>query len=104
MRIQRVLVGLSFAAALLAATAARADKHIFIIATNADGYGVDRCLATGGSCGTRVATAYCQAHEYEQVLSVRKVDRAEITGALPADSNACEGGRCDDLVVIECTR
>jgi hypothetical protein len=104
MGVRRVLVALSFAAVLLTATAALADKRIFIISTNADGYGVDRCLATGASCGTRVATAYCRAQDYEQALSVRKIERGEITGALPADSNACEGGRCDDLVVIECTR
>ena len=104
MRMRRVLVGLSFAAVLLAATAAQADKRIFIISTNADGYGVDRCLATGASCGTRVASAYCRAQEYQQALSVRKVDRAEITGAVPVGASACESDSCEDFVAIECTR
>jgi len=104
MRMRRVLVGLSFAAVLLAATAAQADKRIFIISTNADGYGVDRCLATGASCGTRVASAYCRAQEYQQALSVRKVDRAEVTGAVPAGASACESDSCEDFVAIECTR
>ena len=103
MRIQRVLVGLSIAAAMLAATAAQAEKRIFIT-TNADGYGVDRCLSTGASCGTRVATAYCRAQDYQQAVSVRKVDRAEITGAVPASGNACQSGDCEDFVAIECMR
>jgi hypothetical protein len=50
-----------FAALVLAAagfgTAAQAEKRVFIIANNSDGYGVDRCLATGASCGLPVATA-----------------------------------------------
>lgn len=104
MGVRRVLVASSFAAMLLAATAAQADKRIFIIATNADGYGVDRCLATGASCGTRVATAYCRAQDYEQALSVRKVERGEITGAVPATANVCGGDACADFVAIECTR
>ena len=36
---------LAFAAALLNANAARAERRMFIIANNPDGYGVDRCLA-----------------------------------------------------------
>ncbi len=104
MGVPRVLVGLGFVALLLTATAAQAEKRIFIITTNADGYGVDRCLSTGASCGTRVATAYCRAQDYAQALSVRKVDRAEITGAVPANANACKGDGCDAVVAIECTR
>ena len=34
-------------AILLGASAAQAEKRIFIVANNADGYGVDRCLASG---------------------------------------------------------
>src|SRR5262249_40382489 len=54
-----------FAALVLAAavfgTAAQAEKRTFIIANNSDGYGVDRCLASGATCGAAVATAYCKA-------------------------------------------
>ena len=45
----------TLAAVLLGAGAASAEKRVFIIANNSDGYGVDRCLATGGTCGTAVA-------------------------------------------------
>jgi hypothetical protein len=90
-------------AVLLAASAAQAEKRIFIIASNADGYGVDRCLATGSPCGTAAATAYCKAREFAQALSFRKVDRDDITGAIPA-SGACRGGNCDQFVAIECAR
>ena len=42
---------------LLTASAAQAEKRIFIVANNADGYGVDRCLASGAACRRRHWTA-----------------------------------------------
>src|SRR6266542_2974368 len=68
-----------FAALVLAAgvfaTAAQAEKRVFIIANNSDGYGVDRCLATGASCGAAVATAYCQSRNYAASASFLSDDR-----------------------------
>jgi len=102
----RFLIGTSaVAAVLLAAAAAHAEKHMFIIANDADGYGVDRCLTTGGACGETVANTYCRAHEFSQALSFRKVDRDDITGAIPTSGpGSCKSGSCDDFVAIECTR
>jgi hypothetical protein len=98
-----VIAAAAFAALLFAAAAAQADKRVFIIANNADGYGIDRCLASGESCGKAAANSYCRAREFAQALSYRKVDRDDITGAIPA-TGACRGTNCDDLVAIECTR
>jgi hypothetical protein len=82
---------------------AQAEKRIFIIANNADGYGVDRCLASGATCGAAAAAAYCRSREFAKAHSYRKVEREEITGvAVPA--NACPGGSCEEFVAIECTR
>ena len=90
-------------AALLSAPAA-AENHIFIIANNADGYGIDRCLANGEPCGVTVATAYCQAQSFAQAKSFRKIERDDITGAVPTSGkNACAGS-CDSFVAIECSR
>ena len=90
---------------LLSAAAAQAEKRLFIIANDADGYGVDRCLASGAPCGETVANTYCRSHEFAQALSFRKVDRDDITGAIPtAAAGACKGGNCDDFVAIECSR
>ena len=61
-----LLAALTFAAALYLNVSAQAEKRIFIIANNADGYGVDRCLATGATCGAAVATAYCRSREFSQ--------------------------------------
>jgi hypothetical protein len=100
-----VFAALTFAAALLGTASAHAEKKIFIIANNADGYGVDRCLASGGNCGTAVANSYCRAREFAHALSFRKVDRDDITGAIPTTGpGACRGGSCDDFVAIECSR
>jgi|SRR6185436_820625 len=91
-------------AGLLVSTPATAEDRVFIIANNADGYGVDRCLANGERCGNMVATAYCQSQAFAQAKSFRKVERDEITGAVPSGGkNACAGG-CDSFVAIECSR
>jgi hypothetical protein len=89
---------------MLGVTAAQAEKRVFIVANNPDGYGIDRCLAEGGRCGTVAATAYCKSREFAQAVSFRKVDRDEITGAIPVNSGACASGNCEAFVAIECTR
>src|SRR5436190_14444191 len=95
-----LLATISFAL-LLGVSAAQAEKRIFIIANNADGYGVDRCLATGARCGAAVATAYCQSREFVKAASFRKVDREEITGAVPSTNGTSAR---DEFVAIECLR
>jgi len=55
-----LIAALVFAATLYANVSAQAEKRIFIIANNPDGYGVDRCLSSGATCGVAVATAYCK--------------------------------------------
>jgi uncharacterized DUF497 family protein len=82
-------------------TAARAETRVFIISNNSDGYGVDRCLATGASCGMMIATAYCQSHDYVQVASFRKIEREEISGAVPTTTGTSAR---DEFVAIECLR
>ena len=99
-----VVAALTFAAVACASMPAQAEKRVFIIANNADGYGVDRCLASSASCGTPIANAYCQARDYAQAASFRKVERDEITGAVPSNNAACHGGTCDQFVAIECSR
>jgi hypothetical protein len=96
-----VFAALAFAAALGGSISAQAEKRIFIIANNADGYGVDRCLATGASCGAAVAAAYCKSRDYAQAGSFRKVDREEITGAVPTTTGSAAR---DEFVAIECMR
>jgi hypothetical protein len=100
-----VIAATAIAAVLVSGAAAQAEKRLFIIANNADGYGVDRCLASGAPCGETVANTYCRSHDYAQALSFNKVDRDDITGAIPTSgTGACKGGSCDDFVAIECSR
>jgi hypothetical protein len=100
-----ILAVLCVAAILAGMTPAQAERHIFIIANNADGYGIDRCLADGASCGTAAAGAYCRSHEFSQAVSFRKVDRDDITGAIPTTGGTgCRGATCDAFVAIECNR
>ena len=92
------------ACAVLCVSAANAEKRVFIIANSSDGYGIDRCLANGERCGVTVATAYCQSQSFAQAKSFRKIERDDITGAVPTvGKNACAGS-CDSFVAIECSR
>jgi len=95
-------------AALVAATVftsgAKAERQMFIISSNADGYGVDRCLETGAKCGASVAAAYCKSQQFIQAVSYRKVDPDEITGSVPTGNGTCSGAKCDEFVAIVCTR
>ncbi len=87
----------------LANSAHAAERRMFIIGADAGGYGVDRCLEGGDKCGAAAANAYCKSHEYASAMSYRKVDRDDITGAIPS-GGGCIGSKCDNLVAIVCTR
>lgn len=92
------------AVGLIVAGAASAENRTFIIQNNADGYGIDRCLANGERCGTVVATAYCQSQSFALAKSFRKIERDEVTGAVPVSTAKACHGDCDSLVAIECSR
>jgi hypothetical protein len=94
----------ALACTVLLVSAAKAEKRVFIIANSSDGYGIDRCLATGARCGTAAAHAYCKSREFTQAVSFHKIDKDDITGAIPSDGNKCAGGQCEQFVAIECTR
>src|SRR5262245_63773775 len=100
-----VLAALAFCAALYVnvSVSAPAEKRTFIVANNADGYGIDRCLATGAACGAAAATAYCRSRDFNQAASYRQLDREEISGAVPS-STACKDVACGEFVAIECAR
>ena len=90
---------------LLGASAASADSRVFIIANQADGYGVDQCLAKGEKCGAHAARSYCQSREFASATAYRRVDPDEITGSVPKSSNdKCTGSGCNEYVAITCQR
>jgi hypothetical protein len=92
------------AATLLLAAHARAEQQMFIVTSNADGYGVDRCLETGARCGAAIAAAYCKSRQFIQAAAYRKVARDDITGSIPTGNESCHGGACDEFVAITCSR
>ena len=89
---------------VLAASAASADSRVFIVANQADGYGVDQCLARGDKCGAHAAHSYCQSRDFAQASSYRRVDPDEITGSVPKAAERCNHGRCSEYVAITCQR
>ena len=90
---------------VLAASAASADSRVFIIANQADGYGVDQCLAMGEKCGAHAARSYCQSRDFARASSYRRVDPDAATGSIPATAAAnCTLAGCNDYVAITCQR
>src|SRR6266849_9891693 len=86
---------------VLSASAASADSRVFIIANQADGYGVDECLAMGEKCGAHAARSYCQSRDFAQASSYRRVDPDDITGSVPkANENYCNHAGCNQYVAI----
>ena len=94
-------LAIAVAAVLLAASAAKADRRVFIIAN--DGYEGSRCAAGNQRCGAAAAAAYCKARDFGRAVSFQKVDKDEITGAVPTAAS-CRGGDCDRFVAIVCAR
>src|SRR5438105_14233958 len=89
----------------LAASAALADTRVFIVANQADDYGVDQCLARGDKCGAHAARSYCQSREFAQATAYPRVDPDEITVAVPSrDGDKCSGHGCGEYVAITVQR
>jgi hypothetical protein len=107
MRFSSALIVDAFLAGALmfAASPASADSRVFIVANQADGYGVDQCLAKGDKCGAHAARSYCQSREFAQATAYRRVDPDEITGSVPkAGNDKCTGSGCNEYVAITCQR
>ncbi|MGC2044697.1 MAG: hypothetical protein WA669_12815 [Pseudolabrys sp.] len=99
-----LLAGLAAVFCVCIITSAQAERRMFIIANDGDGYGVDRCLASGDRCGAAAANAYCKNHQFASAMSYRKVERDDITGAIPTGaSGGCRKSNCD-VVAIVCSR
>src|SRR5947199_10383669 len=96
----------AFFAGVLAmtASAAFADSRVFIIANQADGYGVDQCLAKGEKCGAHAARSYCRSRDFAEASSYRRVDPDEITGSVAKAAESCSHARCSQYVAITCQR
>jgi len=100
----RALLAIVLIATFMTAEAKAAERQMFIISSNPDGYGVDRCLQTGAKCGAAIAAAYCKSRQFIQAASYRKVERDEITGSLSASGSNCDGSQCGEFVAIVCSR
>jgi len=99
-----ILVGLVAALSMGLAISAQAEQRMFIVANDADGYGIDRCLASGARCGAAAANAYCKTQDFAEASNYHKVDRNDITGAAPTGAaGTCRDVWCD-VVAIVCTR
>jgi hypothetical protein len=99
-----VFVSLVALLCLYQAPPAQAERRIFIVANDADGYGIDRCLASGEKCGAAAANAYCKTQAFAQAATYHKADRGDLTGAISdVDGGSCHDSACN-VVAIVCTR
>jgi len=98
------LVGLVAALCLGFVTSASAERRMFFVANDSDGYGIDRCLASGAKCGTAVANAYCKRQSFAEAATFHKADQRDITSTILAEgADSCRSSSCD-VVAIVCTR
>ncbi|HEX3708337.1 MAG TPA: hypothetical protein VHV56_00470 [Pseudolabrys sp.] len=89
-----LLVSLAAILCLCTINSAQAERRMFIISTEGALPGADKAAAT----------AYCQSHQFAQAMSSRKVDRDDITGAIPSGGGGgCNGPKCE-VIAIVCTR
>jgi hypothetical protein len=100
----RSILAILALAAVFTASAALADSRVFIVANQSDGYGVDRCLATGDKCGAHAALSYCKSRDFAQATSYRRIDPDEVTGSIPKAAGGCAHGSCSEFVAITCQR
>lgn len=99
-----VLVSLVALSCLAQSPSAQAERRIFIIVNDADGYGVDRCLASGEKCGAAAANAYCKTQAFAQAATYHKADPSDLTETISdADGGSCRDSTCN-VVAIVCTR
>ena len=49
------------------------------VANDADGYGIDRYLASGERCGSASANAYCRTQAFTAAAKYHKVDQDDLT-------------------------
>lgn len=86
-------------------SAARAESHVFIVANQPDGYGIDHCLAYGEHCGASAARAYCRSRHFAQATAFRRVDPDDITGSIPVSQDSkCTSIGCAEYVAITCEK
>src|SRR5262249_35895430 len=98
-----ILVGFVALLWLSLTGSAQAERRLFVVANDADGYGIARCLATGARCGAAAANAYCKTQEFAEAVTYHKVSRDDVTGAAQDTTAACTTHGCDAVAIV-CTR
>ncbi len=100
------ILGAMLIAGLILAGQASAENRTFIIPNNADGYGIDRCLANGDHCGQAVATNLLPSRSSSRRRSPSAASRGTRSPARcrQAAKNTCTGGSCENFVAITCSR
>ena len=97
-----VFVGLALSLCL--AATAHAERRTFVVANDADGYGIDRCLASGEKCGAAAANAYCKMQAFAEAAMYHKIEHDEVTGSVSDEGPAaCGNGKCN-VIAIVCSR
>jgi hypothetical protein len=100
----RIIPAILAGATLFAGAAAWADSRVFIIANQADGYGIDQCLAQSERCGAHAAHSYCRSRDFAQATAYRRVKPDEMTDSIPGSTGSCRHSGCNEYVAITCQR
>ena len=99
-----ILINIALVLCIGIAAPARAEQHMFVVANDPDGYGIDRCLASGEKCGAAAANAYCKTQAFTAATTFHQVNRIDVTGSVSDGAPAsCPASACE-MVAIVCTR
>jgi hypothetical protein len=98
------LTALFLGISLFAGATAWADSRVFVIVSQANGYGIDQCLAQGERCGAHAAHSYCRSRDFAQAIAYRRVKPDEVTDSMPAPAGFCRRGGYNEYVAITCQR
>jgi hypothetical protein len=90
-----VLQLLALAAVLFSAVHAMAENRTYVVSNREQDPLLD-CLATATGCRSSVADAYCQVRGFAQAANFAKIEREDITSAVPS--------RGFEFFRIDCTR
>ncbi|HZP70569.1 MAG TPA: hypothetical protein VFB29_11560 [Pseudolabrys sp.] len=99
-----ILISLAAILCIALISHSSAEERQFLLANDADGYGIDRCLAAGEKCGSAAANAYCRMQAFAAAASYHRIEQDDLGGATAKVApDSCANNRCN-VVAIVCLR
>ena len=83
------MLAVLIATGLMASTSAETKTKEFIIPAN-DGYGMDECMAEGGSCAKLIADSWCQVNGMTTSIRFVPAEASDVTASISRPNDAAK--------------